>query len=72
MTNMSAVGFFVDWDGNIRRVEATGDGYTCNVVDRGTYIGVDVIDHEGFVCHQTTYFDSLDAVKAVVVTVNLI
>jgi hypothetical protein len=69
-------GFFVDWDGNIRRVEAPGAGMTCQVVERTLegqpYLGVDVLDREGFVTHEATYFESLDALRAVGVTVNLL
>lgn len=73
---MDTKGFFVDWDGNTRRVEAPGAGMTCQVVERQLkgrpYKGVDVLDHEGFVTHEATYYESLDALRAVGVTVNLV
>ena len=72
MKKLPTSGFFVDWDGNTRRIEAPGEPYSCNVLDRGSYIGVDVIDNEGFVCHEATYYPSLDAIKAVGVAVNLV
>ena len=62
-------GFFVDWNGTTRRVEAPGDGYTCQVVDRG-HQGVDVIDSAGFVCHEATYFHTLADIEAAGVVVS--
>lgn len=66
------IGFFVDWDGNTRRTEAPGSGYTCQLVEHANYLGVDVIDHEGFVCHEAVYYPTQDALRAVGVTVNLV
>lgn len=68
---METTGYFVDWNGDTRRVEAPGDGYSCEVVRRGQNLCVDVI-HAGFVCHEATYFASLDAVEAAGVIVNLV
>lgn len=68
---MQHTGFFVDWDGNTRRVEAPGSGYECIVVDRG-HVGVDVLDGEGCVIHEATYFETLEAVAAAGVTVYLV
>jgi hypothetical protein len=64
-------GFFVDGDGNTRRVAAPGDGFTCEVVERG-HKGVNVLDAEGFVVHEATYFATLADVQAAGVVVNLI
>jgi hypothetical protein len=68
---MMATGFFVDWDGNTRRVGAPGDGLECQVVDRG-YAAVDVLDSQGFVVHEATFFPTLEAVAAAGVIINLI
>ena len=72
---MSIKGFFVDWNGDTRRVERPGAGFICEVVERnlaGTpYRSVDVIDTCGFVTHEATYFESLEAVVAAGVFVNL-
>lgn len=66
-------GFFVDWDGKTRRVEAPGQGMTCEIVNRSLngvpYKGVDVLDHDGFVMHEATHYASLDALRAVGVDV---
>jgi len=66
-----ATGFFVDWDGNTRRVEAPGEGMKCVVVDRG-HKGVDVLDSQDFVIHEATFFPTLEAVAAAGVIVNLV
>ncbi len=66
------IGFFVDWDGNTRRVEAPGSGYTCQPVEKPGYLGLAVVDPEGFVCHEAVYYPSLDALRGVGVTVNLV
>lgn len=71
-TDMDKNGFFVDWNGDTRKVEAPGDGYSCEVVDCGAYLRVDVLDSEGFVCHEATYYQTLDALKAVGVEVRLV
>lgn len=68
---MPTTGYFVDWDGFTRKIEAPGDGYSCNVVDQGHYKRVDVIDPAGFVTHEATYFASLDAVRDVGCTVQM-
>lgn len=59
-------------DGNTRRVEAPGSGYTCLIVEKDGYLGVDVLDPDGFVCHEATYYPTLEALEAVGVTINLI
>lgn len=73
---MDVKGFFVDWDGNTRRVEKPGPGLSCQVVEctlwGNPYKGVDVLDHEGFVTYEATYYETLDALRAVGVTVNLL
>ena len=72
----STTGFFVDWNGDTRRVERPGRGYTCAMrnasLEGKPYQAVDVIDSEGFVTHEAVYYASLKALKAVGVTINLI
>lgn len=67
----NVAGFFVDWDGKIRRTDAPGAGMTCRVVERG-HTGVDVIDADGFVIHEATCFPTLEAVAAAGVVVVLV
>jgi hypothetical protein len=72
---MISEGYFVDWNGDTRRVERPGGGMSCRVVPRllngVEYLSVDVIDAGGFVAHEATYFKTLDDVQAAGVTVNL-
>ncbi len=65
-------GYFVDWDGKTRRVETPGNGYTCKVVARDGFQAVDVIDSQGFVCHDADYHESLDSLGRVGVIVSLV
>ena len=64
-------GFFVDWDGNTRRVENPGAGFECVVVTRG-HVGVDVLSADGAVVHEATFFATLDDVRAAGVEVHLV
>jgi hypothetical protein len=74
---MADTGFFVDWNGDTRRVGSPGTGYSCSPVTmRGAgveaYQAVDVLDSEGFVIHEAVYYPTLEAIKAVGVSVNLV
>jgi hypothetical protein len=68
---VTTTGFFVDWDDKSRRVKSPGAGMTFRSVDRGP-IGVDVIDADGFVIHEATFFPTLEAMAAAGVIVELI
>ena len=65
---MVETGFFVDWDGNTRRTEAPGAGYTCTVDGPNC----DVLDEEGCVIHEATYYATLAEIEALGVTVKLV
>lgn len=66
-------GYFVDWNGDTRRVDAPGTGYECQVVRRpGGYLGVDVADEAGFVCHESPFYATIASLEAVGVVVNLV
>ncbi len=69
-TDLPPTGFFVDWDGNTRQVEAPGDGYSCEIVCRSGYFGVDVLDTDGGVCFEAVFYHTLDDLKAVGVVIN--
>ena len=58
------IGYFVDSDGHTRRVDAPGDGYSCQLSVHPDYLGVEVLDQDGFVCHQAVYYPTLDALQA--------
>lgn len=65
-------GYFVDWNGMTRSVESPGDGYTCKMVAHDGFQAVDVIDSQGFVCHEADYHESLDSLERAGVTVSLV
>jgi hypothetical protein len=67
---MTIAGFFVDWNGDTRRTERPGDFFECIVDEQAAH--VDVVDSEGFVVHECSYFATLEAVETAGVTVNLI
>lgn len=73
---LPSTGFFVDWNGDTRRVERPGFGYTATVhrkeLDGEPYLALDVIDSEGFVTFEAVYYPSLEALRAVGVTVRLV
>ena len=59
------IGYFVDWDGNTRCVEAPGDGYRCQVVVQRTgSVSVDLNDTDGSVCHEADYHPTLAALRS--------
>lgn len=66
---MAIPGFFVDWNGNTRRTEQPGEFFQC-IVDVST-AHVDVVDSDGFVVHECSYFPTLAAAEAAGVSVNL-
>lgn len=65
-------GFFVDWNGDTRRVEAPGDSYSCEVVQRYGHRCVDVRQSDGCTIFEATYYPTLEAVAEAGVVVNLI
>lgn len=67
---MAAIGFFVDWNGNTRRTEQVGDYFECIVDEANAH--VDVVDSDGFVIHECSFFPTLECVQAAGVTVNLV
>lgn len=74
---MAIEGFFVDWNGDTRRVESPGLGFSCGPVQTrgqgsGVYQAIDILDSKGFVVHEAVYYPTLDALRAVGVEVNLV
>lgn len=65
-------GFFVDWDGQTRRVEAPGEGLKCQVLNKGSYVGVDVLASDCCVIHEASYFSTVAAVQVAGVEVHLV
>jgi len=53
-------GYFIDWDGNIRRTQDPGGGYLCDVDVAARYVGV--VAKTGTLVHEATFYHDLDAV----------
>jgi len=59
----STAGFFVDWDGNLRRTDDPGGGYVCEVDSVARYVGVKT--PKGVLMHEATlYKDEAAVAKA--------
>lgn len=74
---MNTTGFFVDWNGDTRRVEAPGEGLSCSpAIEKGVapnaFLAVDVIDSAGFVVHEAVYYPSIQTLEAAGVNVHLV
>lgn len=67
---MTIAGFFVDWNGDTRRTEQPWEHYEYIVDEQAAH--VDVVDSQGFVVHECSYFPTLEAVAAAGVSVKLI
>lgn len=53
-------GFFVDWNGKIRRVSDPGGGYRCDVDKPARYVGV--MSKTGTLVHEATLYKDLEAI----------
>jgi len=53
-------GFFMDWDGNLRRVDDPGGGYVCDVDSVSRYVAV---MKGSMLAHEATLFKTLADVK---------
>jgi len=65
-----AVGFFVDWDGNIRSTDDPGGGYLCDVDMPARYVGITT--ESGTLVHEATFYRSLDAVSRAGIKASLV
>lgn len=59
--NAMKSGFFVDWNGAVRRTEAPGADMTCHV--EGTKVAV--LDNDQTVTFEATYYTNIDAIMAI-------
>jgi hypothetical protein len=66
----TVAGFFVDWNGDTRCTNQTTEPFECQVDLDAQH--VDVLDSNGFVIHECTYFPTLQSVREAGVIVNLI
>jgi hypothetical protein len=54
---MSEEGFFIDWDGNARRVSDPGGGYACETDMVARYVAI--MAKGGALMHEATYYKTL-------------
>lgn len=68
MSGQNVTGFFVDWNGMVRRTEAPGDHYKCTVdLPSGN---VNVMQSDGCTVYDASYWPSLEAIEAAGITVE--
>lgn len=54
-------GFFIDWNGNVRRTTDCGGGYVCDVDPVARYVGV--LTAQGTLMHEATFYKDLAAIE---------
>lgn len=54
------VGYFVDWNGEVRSIFSPGDGYRCETDNHC----VDVIAEDGEIIYEADYHPSIESIKA--------
>ncbi len=67
---MPAEGFFVDWDGCTRRVEAPGEGLRCYVDRKRGIVGVE--NSAGETIHEADLWNSIEDLERAGITVTLV
>jgi hypothetical protein len=66
----AAVGYFVDWDGNIRSTADPGGGYLCDVNMAARYVGVKT--KTGILAHEATLYKDLAAIERAGIKAKLV
>ncbi len=59
-TSKTHPGFFVDWDGKLRRVDQPGEGLRCEVDHKAKYVMV--FNKHGGLDHESTWYPDEAAV----------
>jgi len=54
-------GFFIDWNGQVRRTTDCGGGYVCDVDLVSRYVGV--LTPQGTLMHEATFYKDLAAIE---------
>ena len=68
---MSAVeGFFVDWNGKVRRTTDPGGGYTCDVDTVAKYVAV--LGKGGVLAHEATFYKDMAAIERAGIKAELV
>lgn len=65
-----AAGYFIDWDGNLRRTDDPGGCYQCDVDRAARYVGVTT--KTGTLVHEATFYRDLDGVARAGIKTRLV
>lgn len=65
-----AEGFFVDWDGNLRRTSDCGGGYLCETDTAARYVAITT--KTGTLVHEGTFYKSLADVEKAGIKATLV
>lgn len=66
-------GFFVDWNGDTRRIADLGGAYSCSDIKQiGAAQSVEISDSSGGVIFEAVYYPTLQAIEDAGVSVHLI
>ena len=63
-------GFFVDWDGNLRRTSDPGENFVCDVDLPARYVGVKT--PKGALMHEATFYKDEAAVAKAGIKAQLV
>lgn len=64
-TQSDVLGYFVNWNGEVRLIASPGDGYRCEV----TSAGVEVIAEDDEIIFEADYHPSIESIKSCCVDV---
>lgn len=66
----NAEGYFIDWDGNIRRTTDPGGEHLCEVDSVARYVAITT--NKGSLVHEATLYRSMDDVAKAGITAPLV
>lgn len=58
---MDPIGYFIDWDGNVRSTADCGGGYLCEVDMAAKYVAITT--KSGSLVHEATFYKSLEDIE---------
>ncbi len=67
---MPEEGYFVDWDGNLRRTDDPGGGYYCDIDRAARYVAI--MTKSGALAHEATFYKSTDDVAKAGIKASLV
>jgi hypothetical protein len=65
-----APGFFIDWNGHLRRTDDPGENYVCDVDHAARYVAV--MSPRGTLVHEATLYRTLEQVTKAGITARLV